>query len=185
MPEAPGPDDQRLRTLLAQLKHVAVVGLSPQPDRPSHDVALYLQRRGLHVLPVNPAVSGEVLGEICYRTVADLPLVPDVVVVFRRPVDVPPVLDATLRRGAGGFWLQLGIRNPEMEAQAAAAGMWVVADRCIKLEFQRLLPLPGSAAPPADPREGDEPPAPGCPGPVGLARPLPPRLPGATPEDRT
>ena len=133
------PDDADLTRFLASLRTVAVVGLSARPDRPSHEVARYLQGRGLRVLPVNPSIS-EVLGERSYPELGALPQVPDVVVVFRRPDDVPEVADGAIRSGARGLWLQLGIRHPDAEAAARAAGMTVVADRCIKLELQRLLP---------------------------------------------
>lgn len=133
------PTDAELTAFLAALRTAAVVGLSPRPDRPSHDVARYLQSRGLTILPVNPAVQ-EVLGADSVASVDDLAAAPDVVVVFRRPEDVPAVADAAVRRGARALWLQLGIRHPEAEAAAAAAGLFVVADRCIKQEFRRLLP---------------------------------------------
>ena len=133
------PTDAELTAFLSALRTAAVVGLSPRPDRPSHDVARYLQSRGLTVLPVNPAVQ-EVLGAASVASVDDLAAAPDVVVVFRRPEDVPAVADAAVRRGARALWLQLGIRHPEAEAAAAAAGLFVVADRCIKQEFRRLLP---------------------------------------------
>ena len=133
------PTDAELTAFLSALRTAAVVGLSPRPDRPSHDVARYLQSRGLTILPVNPAVQ-EVLGADSVASVDDLTAAPDVVVVFRRPEDVPAVADAAVRRGARALWLQLGIRHPEAEAAAAAAGLFVVADRCIKQEFRRLLP---------------------------------------------
>ncbi len=133
------PTDAELTAFLSALRTAAVVGLSPRPDRPSHDVARYLQSRGLTVLPVNPAVQ-EVLGAASVASVDDLAAAPDVVVVFRRPEDVRAVADAAVRRGARALWLQLGIRHPEAEAAAAAAGLFVVADRCIKQEFRRLLP---------------------------------------------
>lgn len=133
-----GPDDATLRAFLQGVRTAAVVGISPRPDRPSHTVAAYLQSRGIRILPVNPAVES-VLGEPCWPDVEALPEVPDVVVVFRRPADVPPVAQAAIRRGARALWLQLGIRHLESEAAAAAAGLFVVADRCIRIEHARLI----------------------------------------------
>jgi predicted CoA-binding protein len=132
------PDDQELAALLRGIHEVAVVGLSPRPDRPSHMVAAYLQRHGYHVIPVRPGVR-EVLGERAYADVADLPDPPDAVVVFRRPADVPPVAAAAVRRGAKVLWLQQGITHDAAEEQAQAAGLTVVSDRCIMQEHHRLL----------------------------------------------
>ncbi len=133
------PLDPELTRFLASLRTVAVVGLSPRPDRPSNDVARYLQGRGLRVFPVNPRIA-EALGEPSHPTLQTLPEVPDVVVVFRRPEEVPEVAEDAIRSGTRGLWLQLGIRHAQAEADAQAAGLTVVSDRCIKLEFQRLLP---------------------------------------------
>lgn len=133
------PADPELTRFLASLRTVAVVGLSPSADRPSNGVARYLQGCGLRVLPVNPRIT-EALGEPSHESLEALPEVPDVVVVFRRPDEVPEVAEAAIRSGTRGLWLQLGIRHEEAEAGAAAAGLTVVSDRCIKQEFQRLLP---------------------------------------------
>ena len=132
------PQDLELAALLRSLRTIAVVGLSPRPDRPSHAVAAYLQRQGYRVLPVNPAID-EVLGERGYPDLDALPAVPDAVVVFRRSADVPPVADAAVRRGARVLWLQEGITRPDSEEAAARAGLSVVSDRCIMREHRRLL----------------------------------------------
>lgn len=131
-------EDGALGTFLRSVRTAAVVGLSPRPDRPSHEVAAYLQVHGVRVLPVNPAVNA-VLGEVSHASVQDLPEAPDVVVVFRRPEDVPPVAEGAIQRGARGLWLQLGIRQAEAEEAARQAGLFVVADRCIKVEHSRLI----------------------------------------------
>lgn len=138
MNAAPVPADPELRAFLTTVRTAAVVGLSDSPDRPSHEVARYLQAQGIRVHPVNPRLQ-EALGETAYADVAALPSPPDVVVVFRRPEDVPPVAEAAIRRGARALWLQLGIRHPAAEAAAAAGGLLVVADRCIRTEHCRLL----------------------------------------------
>jgi len=130
--------DEPMRDFLRSVHTAAVVGLSPRPDRPSHAVAAYLRSHGIHVLPINPTVD-EVLGEKAHPDLDALAEKPDVVVVFRRPADVPPVAEAAIRSGARGLWLQLGIRSPEAEAAAATAGLFVVADRCIRVEHARLI----------------------------------------------
>ena len=132
------PQDPELAALLRSLRAIAVVGLSPRPDRPSHAVAAYLQRQGYRVLPVNPAID-EVLGERSYPDLDALQAAPDAVVVFRRSADVPPVADAAVRRGARVLWLQEGITHPDAEEAAARAGLSVVSDRCIMREHRRLL----------------------------------------------
>ena len=131
-------DDEGLAAFLRTVRTAAVVGCSPRPDRPSHEVARYLQGAGVRVTPVNPAAA-EILGERSYPDLDALPAGPDVVVVFRRPEDVPPVAAAAVRRGARALWLQQGITHPAAEAQARAAGLVVVADRCIMVEHRRLL----------------------------------------------
>ena len=132
------PDDTRLTELLRTVRDIAVVGLSPRPDRPSHGVAAYLMAHGYHILPVNPAVE-QVLGVPSYASIEALPQVPDVVCVFRRSADVPPIAAAAVRKGARVLWLQLGITSPEAETAALAAGLTVVSDRCMLQEHQRLL----------------------------------------------
>ena len=132
------PNDAALADLLRHTRSIAVVGLSPRADRPSHEVASYLQAHGYRVWPVNPAVS-EVLGHPSYADVDALPDAPDVVCVFRRPAEVPAVAEAAVRRRARALWLQLGITHPEAEEAAAAAGLVVVSDRCMKVEHQRLI----------------------------------------------
>jgi predicted CoA-binding protein len=134
----PAVDDAAIAGFLRTVRTAAVVGLSPRPDRPSHEVAAYLQAHGVRVLPVNPHVAA-VLGERSYPDLAALPEAPDVVVVFRRPDEVPPVAAAAVARGARGLWLQPGIAHPQAERQAQEAGLFVIADRCIRLEHARLL----------------------------------------------
>jgi predicted CoA-binding protein len=132
------PPDDELKRLLQQYRRIAVVGLSDKPDRPSYGVARYLQRVGYDVTPVNPTIAAS-LG---VPAVADLDAVPppvEIVDVFRRPEDVPPVADAAIRAGARVLWLQEGIVNQAAAARARAAGLTVVQDRCIYKEHRRLL----------------------------------------------
>jgi predicted CoA-binding protein len=118
---------------------LAVVGLSDDPGRPSYSVSAFMQSHGYRILPVNPAVSS-VLGERCYRSLADLPERPDVVNVFRLPRYIPAIVDEMAALGLRNLWVQLGIRNEEAAARAVSQGIRVVMDRCILIEYQRLLP---------------------------------------------
>jgi predicted CoA-binding protein len=132
------PTDDEIKRLLQQYRRIAVVGLSDKPNRPSHGVAAYLQRVGYDVTPVNPTIP-EALG---VPAVADLDAVPppvEIVDVFRRSEDVPPVAEGAVRAGAKVLWLQEGIVNEAAAAAARAAGLIVVQDRCIYKEHRRLL----------------------------------------------
>jgi predicted CoA-binding protein len=132
------PSDEEIKRLLQQYRRVAVVGLSDRPDRPSHGVAAYLQRVGYEITPVNPTIT-TTLG---VPAVPDLQAVPppvEIVDVFRRPEDVPPVAEGAIRVGARVLWLQEGIVNEAAAARARAAGLTVVQDRCMLKEHRRLL----------------------------------------------
>jgi predicted CoA-binding protein len=133
------PDDEVLRSILDDAKTIAVVGLSSKEHRDSHGVARYLQRAGYRIVPVNPKES-EVLGERAYSTLADIPseVEVDVVDVFRRAEDTPPIARAAVERGAKVLWLQDGIVNDESRAIAEGAGLTVVMGTCMMREHQRL-----------------------------------------------
>ncbi len=132
---------------LRQARTVAVVGCSPQPHRDSFDVARYLQTAGYRILPVNPEVAAssqtQILGERCYASLADAAqALPDgqridIVVIFRRSDDVPPVVDEAIAVSAGAVWMQLGIAHAQAAARAQAAGLQVVQNRCIKIEHRQ------------------------------------------------
>ena len=130
LPEAYEPSDVELRSILGDARTIAVVGLSSRPDRPSHDVAAFLQRRGYRIVPVNPNET-EVLGERAYPSLIDIPERIDIVDVFRRPEDTPQIADEAVTIGAKALWLQTGIANEEAAARAAAGGLAVVMDACI------------------------------------------------------
>ena len=115
---------------LLKLRTVAVVGCSPKPGRPSHQIAAYLMEVGYRVFPVNPNAS-EVLGEKCYPDLASVPEPIEVVDVFRRPQEAADVVRQAIAVGAKGVWLQDGVRAPEAEALARSRGLTVVADDCI------------------------------------------------------
>ena len=129
---------EAIRGLLQQARTIAVVGISAKPDRPSHEVAHYLQRAGYTIVPVNPAY-GEVLGQKCYPSLHEVPGKIDIVDVFRKPADVMAVVDEAIAVGAGSVWLQLGVIAPAAAEKAAAAGLKVVSDRCTKIEHRRLI----------------------------------------------
>jgi predicted CoA-binding protein len=133
------PEDRELRALLGQARTIAVVGLSSRPDRPSHDVAEYLQRKGYRIVPVNPNET-EVLGERAYASLRDIPpeLHVDVVDVFRRSEHTPQIARDAVAVGATALWLQQGIVNDEAYRIASAAGLDVVMGICIRSTKRRL-----------------------------------------------
>ncbi|QNI38070.1 CoA-binding protein [Edaphobacter albus] len=125
----------------AEPRTIAVVGLSSNPDKPSHYVPAYMQHHGYRILPVNPQIDS-VLGERAYPTLADLPTKPDVVNVFRLPQFIPGIVQQMLDLGFKNLWVQLGIVNLEAAAKAEEGGIWVVMDHCIMVEH-RLAGLRG------------------------------------------
>jgi predicted CoA-binding protein len=132
---------ERLR-LLQRARTIAMVGLSADPMRPSHFAAIYMQSEGYDIIPVNPRFAGqEILGQPVYASLLDIPAerTIDIVDVFRKPDDVPPVLDEAIQIGAPVFWMQLGIVNEQAAARARAAGMDVVMNRCVKIEHARFF----------------------------------------------
>lgn len=134
----PAPSARDRQALLRETRSIAMVGASANPARPSYFVATYLlATTGYDVYFVNPAAT-EILGRPVYPSLADLPVVPDMVDVFRRPDDVPGVLDEALAVGAKSFWLQLGLWDDAVAETAEAAGMSVVMDRCLKIEHARF-----------------------------------------------
>ena len=128
-----------IREMLEQSRVIAVVGLSARADRPSHDVAKYLQEQGYRIVSVNPNLQERVLGEQPYPDLDSVPYKVDIVDIFRRSEEVPDVVEAALRIGAPAVWIQLGIINEDAAEKARAAGVQVVMDRCIKVEHNALL----------------------------------------------
>ncbi|MGH9465894.1 MAG: CoA-binding protein [Terriglobales bacterium] len=126
---------------LRSARTVAVVGLSSDPLRPSHGVARYLQAHGYRVIPVNPRET-MVLGQVAYPRLEDIPERVDIVDVFRRSEAVPEIAVAAITIGAKMLWLQEGVTHPAAEAQARAAGLIVVADRCILKVHRSLTAFP-------------------------------------------
>jgi uncharacterized protein len=126
----------RLR-IISGAESVALVGVSANPLRSSNFVATYLVRTGLRMYPVNPNYE-EVLGLRCYSSLADLPESPDIVDCFRRPADLPGVVDDAIAVGAKVVWFQLGLRHDDAAQTAVDAGLEVVQDRCLKIEHARF-----------------------------------------------
>jgi predicted CoA-binding protein len=122
--------------ILKESKTIAVVGLSSNPMRPSFGVTEYMQRVGYRIIPVNP-MEKEVLGERSYARLEDVTEKIDIVDIFRRSEDVPPVVESAIRIGAKIVWMQQGIENAEAAEKARAAGMIAVEDACILVEHRR------------------------------------------------
>lgn len=132
-------DDNTLRQILANCRTIAVVGLSPKPHRASHDVARYMQAHGWRIIPVNPLAT-EVLGEKAYATLLEAAQHEriDMVNVFRHSDEVPALMLEAIAIGAQAVWLQLDIESPEAARMAAAAGVALIQDKCLKIEHARL-----------------------------------------------
>lgn len=137
------PDMYDRLQFLQQYKHVAVVGVSADQYRPSHFVAIYLQAEGYDIIPINPRYVGQtILGKRVYATLSEAKQAGEtieVVDVFRKAQDVPPIADEAIAIGAKVLWLQLGIRNEEAAQKARAAGLIVVQDHCMKIEHARFF----------------------------------------------
>ncbi len=131
--------DAKIRSVLEQVKTIAMVGASPNWNRPSYFVMKYLQGKGYRVIPVNPAIAGEkLLGERAYSSLADIPDKVDMVDMFRASSEAPGVVAEAIAIGAKVLWMQLGVRNDQAAATAEAAGIEVIMNRCPKIEFGRL-----------------------------------------------
>lgn len=133
LPTPPTPEEKAAMDRMLAGKRIAVVGLSDDPDRPSYEVAQYLDSIGLEIVPVNPHCR-QVLGKKCHPALGDVPGRMDVVNVFRRPEYCPDIVRDAIAAGAGGVWLQSGIRSPEAKRLAREAGLDYIEDRCLKVE---------------------------------------------------
>ena len=139
-------NNAEIKSILEAASSVAVIGVSSNPERASHQVAAYLiEQTHLDVYLINPTVTGEMLGQPVYKSVADLPVVPDIIDVFRKAEDMPAVFETefpAIADSAAGktWWMQLGIVNDDVSKLAADAGMKVVMDRCIKVDYINLIP---------------------------------------------
>lgn len=130
--------DGQLAELLSSTKRVAVVGISDKEDRPSNGVSRWLMKNShLELYFVNPSLT-EVLGKPCYPTLADIPVKIDLVDIFRKVSDIPGVVDEAIAIGAKSIWMQLALRDEESAQKAVDAGLDVVMDLCLKVEYERL-----------------------------------------------
>jgi hypothetical protein len=129
-----------IKKILSDSKTVAVVGISPREDRPSYIVASYLKAKGYRIIPVRPD-GEEILGEKVYHSLTEIPqgIGVDVVDIFRRSGDVPPIVEEAIQRKARVVWMQEGVIHKEAGQKAEKAGLKVVMDRCMKKEHQKLL----------------------------------------------
>ena len=133
-------DDNDLRRILSRVKTIAMVGASTNEMRPSYFAMLYLQGKGYRVLPVNPRSAGQtMLGETVHPDLKSLPLVPDMVSIFRRPEEAGAVADEAVQLGIKVVWMQLGVRDDAAAERARARGAEAVMNRCPKIEYGRLF----------------------------------------------
>jgi predicted CoA-binding protein len=130
--------DQELKEILSNTKIIASVGLSGNQQKESYGIGLYLQEQGYQVIPVNPTAA-EILGETSYPDLEAVPVKIDVVQVFRKPEDVPPVVEDAIKVGAKVVWMQEGIVNEEAAKRAREAGLQVVMDACMRSTHRRLI----------------------------------------------
>ena len=137
------PDMYERLQLLQHFHHVAIVGVSADPYRPSHFVAIYLQAEGYDIIPINPRYAGQtLLGKRVYASLTEAKEAGEqieIVDVFRKSEDVPPIADEAIKIGAKVLWLQLGISNNEVGRKVQAAGLTFVQNRCIKIEHARFF----------------------------------------------
>jgi predicted CoA-binding protein len=131
-------DDKTMKDILLSTKTIASVGLSSNPARESYGIVRYLKSQGYRVIPVNPTAD-EIMWEKSYPDLESVPEKIDVVQVFRKPEDVPPVVDAAIKIGAKVVWMQEGIVNEEAAQKARDAGLQVVMDACMRATHQRLI----------------------------------------------
>lgn len=131
-------DDQTMKDILLSAKTIASVGVSSNPGKESFWIVRYLKDQGYRIIPVNPTAE-EILGEKAYPDLESVPEKIDVVQVFRKPEDVPPVVDSAINAGAKVVWMQEGIVNEEAAQKARQAGLQVVMDACMRVTHRRLI----------------------------------------------
>ncbi len=133
----PGINRADMKELFDNVRVIAVVGLSDDPSRPSHEVASYLKLNGYRIIPVNPAKK-EMLGEKCYSSLLEIPEQVDLIDVFRRPENAPQIAEEAIETGARYLWFQEGVIHQGAAEKAASCGMEVIMDRCILKEHMKL-----------------------------------------------
>ena len=130
--------DKAIETILRRARTIAVVGASPKPGRDSGTISTFLATKGYTVIPVNPAYE-EVLGMKCYPALTSIGSPVDIVDIFRNPDEVLPIIDEAIATGAKTVWMQLGVVNADAAKKAEQAGIQVIMDRCIAVEYRRLV----------------------------------------------
>jgi predicted CoA-binding protein len=130
--------DKEMKEILLSAKTIASVGLSSNQEKESYWIVSYLQEQGYRIIPVNPTAT-EILGEKAYPDLSSIPEKVDVVQVFRKPEDVPAVVDEAIKIGAKVVWMQEGISHQEAAQRARAAGLQVVMDACMRATHRRLI----------------------------------------------
>jgi len=128
--------DDEISEILKNSKVIAVVGLSPKPERPSHGVSAYMQAQGYRIIPVNPG-HDRILGEKAYKSLREVPGAVDIVNIFREPAAVPAIVEEAIEKKARAVWMQEGIVHNEAAQKARAAGLAVVMNKCIYKEHAR------------------------------------------------
>jgi uncharacterized protein len=131
-------NDKEMKEILLSARTVASVGLSSNQEKESYWIVSYLKEQGYRIFPVNPAAT-EILGEKAYPDLLSIPEKVDVVQVFRKPEDVPPVVDEAIKIGAKVVWMQEGVRHEEAAQKARAAGLQVIMDACMRATHRRLM----------------------------------------------
>jgi len=132
-------ETQTLKEIFKEVKTIAVIGLSPNPQKDSHKVAAYLQKVGYKIVPVYPK-GEEILGERVYKSLKEIPFKIDMVDIFRKPAAVMPIVEAAIERGdVKVIWMQVGIVNNEAAKKAKEAGMKVVQNRCSMVDHKNLV----------------------------------------------
>jgi predicted CoA-binding protein len=131
------PPSEEVKGVLEKHKTVAIVGLSPKPERDSHKVGRYLKEHGYRIVPVNPGQK-TILGERCYSNLRAIPFPVDIVDIFRRSEHIPPVVEEAVAIGAKVVWMQSGIVHHQAAARAHEAGLGVIMDKCIKIEHVNM-----------------------------------------------
>ena len=129
---------EEIKAILQNYRVVAVVGLSPKPERPSFQVARYLKEHGYRIVPVNPGQK-VILGEKCYPRLSDIPFPVEVVDIFRNVEAIPAIVDEAIAIGARVVWMQQGLTEPAAARKAREAGLQVVMDRCMKIDHAQLV----------------------------------------------
>jgi predicted CoA-binding protein len=131
-------DDKTMKDILLSAKTIASVGVSSNKEKESYWIVSYLKEQGYQMIPVNPTAT-EILSEKVYPDLASIPEQIDVVQIFRKPEDVPPVVEEAIKAGAKAVWMQEGIVNVEAARKAREAGLQVVMDACMRATHRRLI----------------------------------------------